>query len=208
MNLQNYRFKGAHRLNPLYCGAIALSVIISSAFFLSKFPKGHVLDFAHFMSDTGNVLFLVCGYLALIIAAIAIKNWRNLMLAFTVLIIVTFFVQLIKHFDLGAIAMRPCGGGEGFPSGHTAGAIALAFLLSLRFSKATVIWYTWAGAIAWSRVQANAHYPFQVAAGAVFGLLTAYLLVNMFSKQPRSPAGGPGRQESTAAEAAKTLNRQ
>jgi membrane-associated phospholipid phosphatase len=205
MNLQNHRFGNINRINPLYIGAAALLVIIFSAFFLSKFPDGPVMKFAHFMSDTGNVLFLAGGYLALIITAIASKRWRNLALTFTVLITVTLFVQIIKRFDLGAIAMRPCGGGEGFPSGHSASAVALAFLLSWRFPKGAVLWYAWAAAIAWSRAEANAHYPFQVAVGATVGFAAAYLLANMFYGQKRKMEKATPLQEPPLAEAGEGL---
>lgn len=202
--MQNHHSGDTNRLNPLYIGAAALLVIIFVAFSLSAFPEGSVKNFAHFMSDTGNVLFLACGYLALISTAIISKRWRNLALILTVLITVTIFVQIVKRFDLGILAARPCGGDEGFPSGHTAGAVALAFLLSWRFSKCAVLWYAWASAIAWSRIVANAHYPFQVAAGAVVGFALAYLLLNMFYRQKRKPEKIAALQEPLV-EAGKSL---
>ena len=65
---------------------------------------------------------------------------------------------------------------NGFPSGHTTFAFALAWLVTEKYPKLGPLWYAIAIAIGWSRVEVHAHYPYQVYAGAIFGILLGYLV--------------------------------
>lgn len=58
-----------------------------------------------------------------------------------------------------------------FPSGHTAGAFALATMLSLRYPKPYVYVpaFIWAGMVGYGRVYNGLHYPSDVLGGAVLG---------------------------------------
>lgn len=63
---------------------------------------------------------------------------------------------------------------ESFPSGHTAGAVAVAGVLSAIFPRAAVpLWLTAAG-VALIQAPRGAHYPSDIAAGAVIGGLSAW----------------------------------
>jgi len=64
-----------------------------------------------------------------------------------------------------------------FPSGHTTAAFETATSLSLNFPKWYVIVpsYTWASAVAYSRLYLGVHYPSDVAAGMVIGAGSAWL---------------------------------
>lgn len=64
-----------------------------------------------------------------------------------------------------------------FPSGHTSTAFSTATSLSLVFPKWYVIApaFTWAGAVAYSRMHLGEHYPSDVAAGAIIGAGSAWL---------------------------------
>jgi membrane-associated phospholipid phosphatase len=58
-----------------------------------------------------------------------------------------------------------------FPSGHTAGAFALATMLAVRYPKSYVIVpaFVWAGLVGYGRVYNGLHYPSDVLGGAVLG---------------------------------------
>jgi membrane-associated phospholipid phosphatase len=64
-----------------------------------------------------------------------------------------------------------------FPSGHTASAFALATSLSLEYPRWYIIVpsYTYALAVAYSRLDLGVHYPSDVLAGAVIGAGSAFL---------------------------------
>jgi membrane-associated phospholipid phosphatase len=76
---------------------------------------------------------------------------------------------------------RPTGRPHGFPSGHTMFAVALAVLLYRRYPRWAPLWFALAAAIGWSRVDINAHYPYQVFFGAIFGLALGFFV----TRQPR-----------------------
>ena len=64
-----------------------------------------------------------------------------------------------------------------FPSGHTSSSFALATSLSLSYPKWYIIVasYTWAGTVAFSRMDLGVHYPSDVLAGAIVGAGSAWL---------------------------------
>jgi len=67
-------------------------------------------------------------------------------------------------------APRPNGQPSGFISGHTAFAIGLAFLVKETYPKLTPLWFIMALAVAWSRIEEHAHFPYQVVLGEITGL--------------------------------------
>ena len=64
---------------------------------------------------------------------------------------------------------RPQGDPTGFPSGHTTFAFALAWLLTRTYPRLAPLWYGVAVGIGWSRVEGNAHFPYQGLWGAALG---------------------------------------
>lgn len=69
------------------------------------------------------------------------------------------------------------GGSPSFPSGHTTDAFALAIVLAFMFRKWWVIvpLFLWAALVGYSRMHLGVHYPSDVGAGMVIGLLAGGL---------------------------------
>ena len=64
----------------------------------------------------------------------------------------------------------------GFPSGHAVAVFALAWLIHLSRPALSVPWFGLATIVALSRVASQYHHGYQVAAGAVIGLLLGWWL--------------------------------
>ena len=75
---------------------------------------------------------------------------------------------------------RPDGDPSGFPSGHTTFAFALAWLLARTYPRLAPLWYAVAVVIGWSRVEGNAHFPYQVLWGAALGTALGGLVSRVF----------------------------
>lgn len=63
-----------------------------------------------------------------------------------------------------------------FPSDHTTGAIALAFAIALRNKKIGVVMMIFALLTGFSRIYIGNHYPGDVLAGIVVGIVTAFII--------------------------------
>ena len=75
------------------------------------------------------------------------------------------------------IIKKDKGGGYSFPSGHTSMSFAAATSISLTCKRwyVTVPAFTYASAVAYSRMYLGVHYPSDVLAGAITGCGSAYL---------------------------------
>ena len=82
------------------------------------------------------------------------------------------------------ITKKSGAGSPSFPSGHTSIAFAAATSLSLELPKWYVIIpvYTWAGTVAYSRMDLGVHYPSDVIAGALVGAGSAWLCYGVNKK--------------------------
>jgi membrane-associated phospholipid phosphatase len=85
-----------------------------------------------------------------------------------------------------AIVRVPCGPGFSFPSTHATDHFALAAFLSLVFlRKWRWIWLAailWAGSICFAQVYVGVHFPIDVIAGALYGILVGSLFALLFKK--------------------------
>jgi len=94
------------------------------------------------------------------------------------------------HLATTIISRVPCGSGFSFISSHASNHFAIAFFLSLVFYKRWKwIWIPailWAGAISFAQVYVGLHYPADVTAGALLGMIMATVFAFLFKKlQPQ-----------------------
>jgi undecaprenyl-diphosphatase len=73
-----------------------------------------------------------------------------------------------------------------FPSGHTSTSFACAYVISRLAPRLTVPVFVLAALIGFSRVYVGVHYPLDVVAGAIFGLIVARALLMLLAALQRS----------------------
>ena len=78
-----------------------------------------------------------------------------------------------------------------FPSGHTSSSFACAFVLARLAPRLSVPLFALAALIGFSRIYVGVHYPLDVLAGAVLGLLVAIALLKLLGALRRSPPPTP-----------------
>lgn len=85
--------------------------------------------------------------------------------------------------------------GYSFPSGHSCASFAAATALFLQHKKAGALAFALAALIAFSRVFLFVHFPTDILAGALLGVLLAATVTFLYNRffLPRWPAGQPGR---------------
>jgi undecaprenyl-diphosphatase len=74
-----------------------------------------------------------------------------------------------------------------FPSGHTSTSFACAYVISRLAPRLTIPVFVLAALIGFSRIYVGVHYPLDVLAGAIFGLLVAKALLTLLTALRRSP---------------------
>ena len=162
-------------------GMLLVSLGVVAAFLAAdpRTPDPALKPLAYFVSVPLHNLFLIGGIGVLLFLA-----WREKSKALALRVVAsvgteTVFFLLAKGvswFGFHALA-RPSNGDGGFPSGHTAASVVVAWLLSERFGAGwSPLFYSVAATIAWSRVGDGAHYAYQVLGGAVLGFVVAWVL--------------------------------
>jgi undecaprenyl-diphosphatase len=73
-----------------------------------------------------------------------------------------------------------------FPSGHTSTSFACAYVISRLAPRLTIPVFVLAALIGFSRVYVGVHYPLDVVAGAIFGLIVARALLLLLTALQRS----------------------
>ena len=99
-------------------------------------------------------------------------------IAWAVAWIIKSIFPMHRPFELNgesALVVIPLTNG-GFPSGHTATAFAIAFTIWKHDKKMGMIYILSACLVGISRVLANVHYPVDIIAGAVLGIVTSHLV--------------------------------
>lgn len=72
---------------------------------------------------------------------------------------------------------------QSFPSGHSATAIATAFVIGFLWPRSFLVLLVVGVVVAISRVPVGAHYPTDIFAGIIIGALGAYLVRNVFASK-------------------------
>jgi undecaprenyl-diphosphatase len=72
---------------------------------------------------------------------------------------------------------------QSFPSGHSTTAIATAFVVGFVYPRLFTVLFVIGVVVALSRVPVGAHYPTDVFAGLIVGMLGAYLVRNFFARK-------------------------
>ncbi len=103
------------------------------------------------------------------------------------------------------LVFNKCGGAYGFVSAHAANSFALAVFLARVYKNRwiTSILLVWAILLSYSRIYLGSHYPGDVLAGALIGVMVAFLafyLVNRFVFKNRTNSmQGSGLKDPSAA---------
>ena len=110
----------------------------------------------------------------------------QLMLAVVTVAIFTFCLKLlisrqrpfITYADVEKLSE---GGSHSFPSGHTAEAFALATAILCLFKNRalSIVAFSWAIVIAYSRMALGVHYPSDVLGGAIVGCAVSFLMLKL-----------------------------
>lgn len=129
------------------------------------------------LRDLGDILQYAIPWAALAASALVHANqlnaWRWLYIGLTTVVLTSLFKYLFNFTPLGK---RPDGDDDAMPSGHTSSAFMGAAFFHFEFSFAwAVIPYLLAIVTGYSRIYAKRHWPRDVIAGALLGIVVNYV---------------------------------
>jgi undecaprenyl-diphosphatase len=152
---------------------------------------GHIMDkFMVIITSLGNG-----GIIWIVIAGLLMlnKKYRNIgLMALGALILSTILGEgILKHViqrirpsaDIPAVNLlisKPLS--YSFPSGHTTSSFAAAGVLAKYFKDYAPEFFTLASLIAFSRLYLYVHYPTDVLAGIILGLICSKIVICIFDK--------------------------
>ncbi len=125
---------------------------------------------------------------------------RNLFFIFISGISAWIIVQFVKHFYFSprpflalkdAVMLIKHGANDSFPSGHTAFSFAIAMAVYFWKRKYALVFFTGAAFVGIARVAAAIHWPYDILAGAILGIIVTscahlFLKGELFSKNLKS----------------------
>ncbi len=160
--------------------------------FIKNNMHGHMMDKAMVIITSlgnGGIMWIAIAVLLMIN-----KKYRKIgVMALGALILSTILGEgILKHVvqrlrpsaDIPAINMliaKPLS--YSFPSGHTTSSFAVAGVLAKYLKKYAIGFLVLASLIAFSRLYLYVHYPTDVVAGIILGLICSKLIIYMFNKK-------------------------
>lgn len=168
----------------IFATATSFLVNIKTGYF--SFNKALTYDWALFISTWVYDAFILLTIILFFVFEKKYKQKGTFTKCFWIMLIVAVIINLFKYTPIGEYLSRPSGYVGGFPSGHSATAFAMAFLVSVYSPKLTLFVYSVASSVAFSRIFAGtetpAHYPYQVVGGVFFGMFLVYILYVYWNK--------------------------
>ena len=173
------------------------SVDLSFLTWFNHYTIPYSIPLLQFISYTTTYVSIALVLVVLIIALFTKSNplLQKFLILTTVLIISGLVSYALKSMifrerpftTYSFIIKRSDGGESSFPSGHSmeAFAIAMAFSMVFRKKQISIPLFAWAALVAYSRISLGVHYPSDVLAGILTGILTGWIIPRLFNN-PRS----------------------
>jgi undecaprenyl-diphosphatase len=153
-----------------------------------------VFDFLMPIITDLNKQRLVLVFVALILLWMLIRGSRRTRIAVILLMVTIVFSDQLSSSVIKYWFERPrpchvlhnvhllvsCGSGHSFPSSHAVNNFAGALILAFFFPRIKWWFFGFASIVAFSRVYVGAHYPSDIAGGAVIGLFCAGCVLLLF----------------------------
>jgi len=169
--------------------------IDTALFFFCNHALAHPVFDAVFTAITNGRFWIIPG----IIAALLFLYFKR-KTAVTVIVLMLVTVSRLRpcsesvHIDGGRFLLGRKGS-RSFPSSHAMNMFAQAMLLTLlyRRKRVAITAFSFAAIIGFSRIYVGVHYPFDVLAGAAFGVMVgacvyyAYLFISKKYFKPSPP---------------------
>ena len=166
---------------------------LSILYFCNRNLVNPVFDFL-FVIFSNNITFLLL--VAVFVILFLFKSGVKAKLAIIISLVCIAIVDPSCYYILKNLfsRLRPChtlddlrmivgcGGLYGFPSNHAANSFAIAMVLSVFYRGYTAVFATLAFLIGFSRIYLGKHYPSDILAGAVWGIVIALLVIYLTHK--------------------------
>ncbi len=157
-------------------------------YWFNHLPHPHILNVLASLIHYGTKGSLI--YIPFFIILLVAHHYRaTLIIAGSLLLAGSTTNLVLKHLFhrarpfnalMHVIALPPLPSSFSFPSGETTGAFAVAMACVLVFpGKAWKLVWIWAGIVILDRVYMGHHYPTDVLAGALVGIIASYIVVGV-----------------------------
>ncbi len=153
----------------------------------------HSQSFDFIMYWITDKFFWIPLYLVLIILIIQKFKFQSLLILLSIAVLILlvdqttstlmkpFFSRLRPCHDTSISTLvhlvTPCGGKYGFISGHAANTFSIATFLYMIFATKRWVWlFFWAGVVSYSRLYVGVHYPLDILAGVLYGVIIGAII--------------------------------